>query len=91
MLYNIYLGNRREGGARAPARSDLAGKMLFGKLHTWEVATLGKYVTSILNTYIYFACLSVCLFLYPRNVKTAEPIGLKFCVGPHVAPGKINE
>jgi len=36
---------------------------------------------------IYFACLSVCL--YPINVKTAEPIGPKFCVGPHVAPGKV--
>jgi hypothetical protein len=22
--------------------------------------------------------------LYPINVKTAEPIGPKFCVGPHV-------
>ena len=31
--------------------------------------------------YIYFA-LSVCLS--PINVKTAEPIGPKFCVGPHM-------
>ena len=29
--------------------------------------------------YIYFACLSVS---YPINVKTAELIGSKFCVGP---------
>ena len=32
-------------------------------------------------------CLSVCL--YPINVKTAEPIRPKFCVGPHVASGKV--
>ena len=31
--------------------------------------------------------LSVCL--YPINVKTAEPIGPKFCVRPHVTPGKV--
>ena len=36
--------------------------------------------------YIYFACLSV--YLHPINVKTAESIGLKFCVGPYVTPGK---
>ena len=56
--------------------------------------------------YIYFACLSLFLFLsnkrqngyaclsvcfYPINVKTAEPIGTKFCVGPHVVPGKVYE
>ena len=37
-------------------------------------------------------CLSVCLFvcLYPINVKTAEPIRPKFCVGPQVVPGKIS-
>ena len=29
-------------------------------------------------------CFSVCLF--PINVKTAEPIGPKFCVGPHICP-----
>jgi len=43
------------------------------------------------NLHIYFARLSVCLFVcfYPINVKTAEPIGLKFFVVPHVAPGKV--
>ena len=47
--------------------------------------------------YIYFACLSVCLFvclfvcLYPINVKTAEPIRHKFCVGAHVAQGRFIE
>ena len=33
--------------------------------------------------------LSVCLC--PINVKTAEPIGPKFFVGPHVTPGKVYE
>ena len=33
----------------------------------------------------------VCLFvLYPINVKTAEPIRPKCCVGPYVAPGKVH-
>ena len=36
------------------------------------------------NLYINLACLSVCL--YPINVKTAEPIGPKFVVGPRVTP-----
>ena len=34
-------------------------------------------------------CLSGCL--YPINVKTAKPIGLKFCVGPHLTLGKVYE
>ena len=40
---------------------------------------------------IYILCSSICLFvhLYPSNVKTAEPIGPKFCVGPHMTPGKV--
>ena len=45
------------------------------------------------SIYIYFACLFVCLAvcLYPMNVKTAELIGPKFCVGPYVTPGKVYE
>jgi len=41
--------------------------------------------------YINLACQSVCLFvcLYPINVKTAEPIGSEFCVGPHMTLGKV--
>ena len=37
--------------------------------------------------------LSICLFVCvsPTNVKTAEPIGPKFCMGPHVTPGKVYE
>ena len=34
-------------------------------------------------------CLSMFVCLYPTNVKTAEPIGPKFCVGPHLTPGKV--
>ena len=42
------------------------------------------------HLYIYFACLSVCLFvcLNPINVETAEPTGPTFCLGPHITPGK---
>ena len=46
------------------------------------------------NLYINLACLSVCLFvcLYPINVKTAEPIRPKFCVGPLWSQGRfIND
>ena len=31
-------------------------------------------------------CLSVCIH---NNVKTADPIGPKFCVGPQMTPGKV--
>ena len=34
-------------------------------------------------------CLSVCF--YPKNVKTAKPIGPKFFVGHHVTTGKVYE
>ena len=53
---------------------------------------MGKSLLSI-NLTCLSVCLFVCLFvcLYPLNVKTAEPIGPKFCVGPHVTPGKVYE
>ena len=43
------------------------------------------------HNHLYILCLSVCLLLlllllYPINVKTAIPIGTKFCVGPNMAP-----
>ena len=42
--------------------------------------------------YIYLSIHLVCMFLLiQKNVKTAEPIGPKFCVGPHVTPGKGYE
>ena len=45
----------------------------------------------LLSLYVYFDCLTVCLFacLYPINFKTAEPIGPKFVVGKHMTPGKV--
>ena len=46
-----------------------------------------------MHLYINLACLSGCLFvcLYPINVKTAEPIGPNFFVGPDItwAPGRF--
>ena len=43
--------------------------------------------------FIYILCLvSVCLlmfFLYSINVKTAEPIGPKLCVGPRMTLRKV--
>ena len=49
------------------------------------------YIIYLLNVYIH--CLSVCFRLFVRlyaiNVKTAEPIGSEFCVGPHMTPGKV--
>ena len=44
---------------------------------------------TIINLYINLAWLSVCL--YPINVKTAEPIRPKFCLGLYVALGKVYE
>ena len=43
--------------------------------------------SSLASIYLYFACLGVCV--YPINLKTVEPNGPKFCVGPHMAPGKV--
>ena len=34
---------------------------------------------------------SLSIRLYPINVKTAEPIGPKFCVAPPGTPGKVYE
>ena len=34
-------------------------------------------------------CLGVCMFVSAINVQTAGLIGPKFCVGPHMTPGKI--
>ena len=49
--------------------------------------------TQNIENYIYYASVSGCLFfcLCPINVKTAEPIGPKFCVGTHVTPKKVYE
>ena len=47
-------------------------------LHVYECLVL---------LYRYMLCWSVRL--YPINVKTAEPICPKFCVGPPMTPGKV--
>ena len=51
------------------------------------------FLFACLGVFFVFFCLlawvSVCL--YPINVKTAKLIGPKFCVGPHMTPGKIYE
>ena len=40
------------------------------------------------NLYILcFGCLFICL--YPINFQTAEPIGSKVCVEPHMTPRKV--
>ena len=44
------------------------------------------------NLYLNLACLGVYLFVclfVSNNVKTAESIRPKFCVGPHVAVEKV--
>ena len=65
----------------------------------WSVKTYDFYTKCFTSIYKFglfvslfvclFVCLSVCL--YPINVKTAEPIGPKFFVWPHGAPGKVYE
>ena len=50
------------------------------KLKTSKLSVSKGYLISIYT-------LLVCL--YPKNVKTAELIGRKFCVGPHMTPGKV--
>ena len=63
----------------------------------WKNFSLSVMVVGppVSNIYIYplLVCLGVCLSvrLYPINVITAELIGPKFCVDPHMAPGKIYE
>ena len=39
--------------------------------------------------FIYIYTLLVCLSVCIQYVKTAKPIGPKFCVGPHITPGKV--
>ena len=48
-------------------------------------------MTLTIYIWIWLVCLGVCFFLYPINVKTAEPIGPKFFVGHHVTTGKVYE
>ena len=53
-----------------------------------------KWAQSIIYTYELFFLKrgegqGALVRLYPINVKTAEPIGPTFCVGPHMTPGKV--
>ena len=52
-------------------------------LYYWKLFDMGDMMVCLSRV-------SVCLFvyLYPINVKTAEPIGPKFCVGSHMIAGK---
>ena len=54
-------------------------------ISSWSYLSIYKFGLSV----CLFVCLSVCL--YPKNVKTAEPIGPKFFVGHLGTPGKIYE
>ena len=59
----------------------------------WIEITLTVPLQRILLSIYTFSlsgCLFVCLF-NPINVKTAEPIGPKFCVGSCVTPRKVYE
>ena len=53
-----------------------------------ERAGFYKSICCCYYNFRFHFCLSVCK-LYPINPKTAEPIGPKFCVGPHMTPGKV--
>ena len=69
----------------------MLSKILKNNFFRWDNFLRRNFATDNINfyLYIYFACLSVCPFTYPINVKTAKPIGPKFCVGPHMTPGKV--
>ena len=60
-------------------------------LNKHTITNKQTYTQSFLHVHhlytIQLVFLGVCV--YPTNVKTAEPIGHKFCVGPHVTPGKV--
>ena len=50
---------------------------------SWNILMSSIYI------YMYFACMSVCLFV-SKNVKTAEPIGPNFFVVPHMTKGRYR-
>ena len=62
----------------------------FGKIYDFYGKineSLGKMYQNTIHLYLNLACLFVCL--YPKNIKTAEPIGPNFFVGSRVTPGKV--
>ena len=59
----------------------------------WVYVIPKEFYSFFTNFFIYMFTLFVwsSVRFYPINVKTAEPIGPKFCVGPHMTPGKVYE
>jgi len=55
---------------------------------SWTYLVISWTYFVISWTSIYILCLSASVCLYPINVRTAEQIGPKFCVGPHVTQGE---
>ena len=63
----------------------------------FKIKQLSLFITIIFHLYDRFTCskptryINIYFFcLYPINVKTAEPIGPNFFVGPRVTPGKVS-
>ena len=52
--------------------------------------TYNFYINLACLSWWVFGCLFVCFYV-SNNVKTAKPIGPKFCVGHHVTPGKVYD
>ena len=52
---------------------------------------MSRGVSIYISISIYFACLSVCICLFPTNVEKAEPIGLKFCVEPPMTEERLRD
>ena len=75
--------NRREKAMR-----EKKGYQEYSRQYRVDIKSNQTYI--IIHTiYIYtlLICLPVCL--YPINVKRIKPIGPKFCMGPHMTPGKV--
>ena len=52
---------------------------------------LFSFQLRILSVQLIYILVCLSIRLYPINLKTAEPIWSKFCVGPHMTPGKVYE
>ena len=56
---------------------------------TLNAFTINKFTNQDIVDFIYLLGLSGCVCLHPINVKTAEMIGLKSCVGHNMTPAKF--
>ena len=67
--------------------------ILYKCINVLKSECINVWLYKSINLHINLACLSVCLFifLYPTNVKTAEPIGPNFFVGHLGTQGKVYE